>query len=395
MRAIGKHSDGEKVTWIGLVGNIILTGLKALCGIFGKSEALIADTVHSASDIAATLTVLLGLKIAKRPKDSSHPYGHGRIESITAFLVGAILIVAAVLIVREAAHSIFHIPKAPPNFIAIAGVLVSIIVKEWMFRYTLKAGKRLNSPSIIANAWDHRSDAYSSAGVFLGIVGAKIGLPILDPIAAGVVAIFIFKVGFEIVQESFHDLMDTALSPTITSKMRILAKEIEGVLAVTEVKGRRMGAKIIADIKITVDGFSSAKGAHDIALRVEKHLIQSIPQLVEVMIHVDVEERRAEEFRSLFERSTKEILREHDGMFLEIHELDYHFAEQGKEIHFHMVVPEGISFEEAHALSKHLEEEIQEAFPGSAVVIHMEPASEGRRRKNAEDEMWETEGRNT
>lgn len=370
--------SGERVTWYGLLGNIALAGFKVFCGVFGGSQALIADAIHSTSDIGATTTVLLGLKIAKRPKDETHPYGHGRIESIVALIVGTVLIAAAGVIVVEAVHTAFDRPPAPPGWLALVGASASIVVKEWMFRYTLKAGKRLNSPSIIANAWDHRSDAYSSLGVLAGIAGAKLGYPILDPIAAGVVSFFIFKVGSEIIRNAFHDLMDRALPQSMVDKIRNLAQEVNGVLDVSEVKGRRMGSKIVADLRVTVSGFASAKEGHDIARRVEAHLMDSLFYLSDVMIHVDVDESTLEARQSEFKERTQDILARHQNLFREIHELDYHFSSEGQEIHFHLVVPENTSFEDAHALSKHLEEEIQRAFPESSVVVHMEPVSQIR-----------------
>lgn len=380
MRPVEDHmnTSGERVTWYGLLGNIALTGVKVLCGVLGGSQALIADAIHSTSDIGATATVLLGLKIAKRPKDESHPYGHGRIESIAALIVGAILIVAAGMIVVEAVHTAFDRPSLPPGWLALVGALVSIVVKEGMFRYTLKAGKRLNSPSIIANAWDHRSDAYSSVGVLVGVTGAKLGYPALDPLAAGVVSFFIFKVGSEILRDAIHDLMDRALPQSMVDRIRHLAQEVHGVVHVGEVKGRRMGSRIVADLRITVGGFASAKEGHDIARRVEAHLMDSLLHLSDIMIHVDVDESARKVQQSEFKERTQDILVQHQNLFSEIHEVDYHFSTEGQEIHFHLVVSENTSFEDAHGLSKHLEEEIQRAFPGSSVVIHMEPVSQIR-----------------
>ena len=371
-------SPGEKVTLYGFIGNIALTGFKLFCGIAGGSDALIADAVHSASDIGATGTVLLGLRVAKRPVDSTHPYGHGRVESVVALLIGLVLIVVAGLILRGAARSTLVGVRLPPGPIALVGVLVSIFLKEWMFRYTLAAGKRLNSPSIIANAWDHRSDVYSSLGVFAGVAGARFGYPSLDPIAAAIVSIFIFKAGFDIAKDSFNDLTDRALSPKLIERMRSLAGSVRGVTGVVDVRGRRMGSKIIADVRVKVIGGLSVKEGHDVALEVEKRLMEGIDHLVEVMVHIDVDEGAERPDHLKFKERTKDILLEHRDMFLEIHELDYHFSREGKEMHFHLVVPPNTSFEAAHNLSKHLEEEIVREFPDASIVIHLEPPSERR-----------------
>ncbi len=370
------NPSGERVTLYGLVGNIALTGFKLFCGIAGRSNALIADAVHSASDIAATGAVFFGLKVAKRPVDSTHPYGHGRVESIVALSIGIILIVIAGFILHGAAHSIWVSVRPPPKPIALVGVLASIFLKEWMFKYTLSAGKRLNSPSIIANAWDHRSDVYSSLGVLAGVAGARFGYPSLDPMAAAIVSVFIFKAGFDIARDSLNDLMDRALSSKLIEKIRALAGEVDGVVDVVDVKGRRMGSKIIADIKVSVGAELSVKEGHDVALEVERRLMGGIDNLVEVMVHVDVKEPTEHPDREEFRERTKDILLEHRGMFLEIHELDYHFSGRGREMHFHLVVPPGMSFEAAHNLSRHLEEEITGEFPNAYVVVHLEPSSE-------------------
>ena len=369
---------GEKVTWYGLIGNIALTGFKLAGGFLGRSEALVADAVHSASDIAATAVVLFGLKIAKRPKDVSHPYGHGRIESIVSLLVGLMLIGAAAFILRDAAHHVLNAIPPPPKSIALVAVVASILSKEAMFRYTLRAGKRLNSPSIVANAWDHRSDAYSSVGVLVGIAGAKLGVPVLDPLAAGIVGMFIFKVGADIIRDAFHQLMDRSLPEETTNAMRAALSEVEGVLTVDSLRGRRIGSKILADVEIRVNGFVSARRGHDVARRAEQQLMERFPHLSEVLIHVNVDERSSQADRDRFRTRTEEILSDHREMFLEVHELEYHFSEQGREIHFHLVVPEGTTFERAHNASRHLEEEIGGAFPNTQIVIHMEPAEAKR-----------------
>lgn len=369
---------GEKVTWYGLIGNTALMGAKLTCGFLGRSEALVADAVNSASDILATAMVLFGVKIANRPRDVSHPYGHGRIESLVALLVGLTMIGAAAFILKDAADHIWSEIPPPPKSIALVAVIVSILSKEMMFRYTLRAGKRLNSPAILANAWDHRSDVYSSAGVLVGIAGAKLGMPILDPIAAGIVGLFIFKAGSNIARDAVHQLMDRSLPEAITDEMCAALQEVEGVLAVDNLRGRRIGSKILADIEIRVNGFMSARGGHDVARAAEERLIDRFPHVAEVLIHVNVDEDSSEADQHRLQSRTEEILFDHRHMFLEVHELEYHFSERGHEVHFHLVVPEGTTFEDAHNASRHLEEEIQNEFSDAQVVIHMEPAG-GRR----------------
>jgi cation diffusion facilitator family transporter len=288
------YNKGEKITIICIIGNILLSLFKLFAGIYGNSKAMISDALHSASDIVATVVVYIGIKIAKKPIDEDHPYGHGKIEPISAALVGIILIFAVVVILRGIILSIIRHSFSTPSYIAILGALLSIVVKEIMFRVTLKEGKKINSISIIANAWDHRSDVYSSMGTFIGITGSIVGnhfnisfLEYLDPLAGVVVGCMILKVAYDILNHSIKGLMDS--SPDM-SKIRNIEKsvlDINGVLSVSWVKARYIGQHLFVDMGIGVNSNLTVKEGHDISVLVKERVLNDVKDVFEVLVHID------------------------------------------------------------------------------------------------------------
>lgn len=288
------YKEGEKVTVACIWGNVLLVLAKGAAGIIGGSKAMVADAIHSASDVLATLVVLFSIKIAKRPSDDSHHYGHGKIEPIAAMVVGLFLAVAGIYILEGAAVTIRNNSYTAPQAIALYAAIVSIAVKEAMFRWAYSVGKKLNSDSIIANAWDHRSDAYSSVGTLVGIGGSMLGrrlgihwLQILDPVAGGVVALFILKISWDIMRDSVKGLMDGAPDPEIMQKAETLAMNVEGVERVPWVKGRFMGPFLLIDMTIEVNANETVQRGHDIASQVKKCIQNSIPNVGEVLIHIN------------------------------------------------------------------------------------------------------------
>ncbi len=288
------YSYGEKVVIACIVGNILLSLFKLLAGIFGNSKAMLADALHSASDIVATSVVLVGIRIAKKPADSEHPYGHGKMESISAGIVGVLLIFAAVSIIKNITESIVDHSFGTPTFLALVAAVISIIVKETMYRISFNAGKRINSEAIIADAWHHRSDAFSSVAAFLGILGGIVGsrlgisyLEYLDPIAGVAVACLIFKVAYDVLARSFHGLMDS--SPE-DEKIRSIREEVtntEGVASIPMIKGRYVGQFLFIDMDIEVDPKITVEAGHDIAERVKIKAIETVADVCEVMVHVE------------------------------------------------------------------------------------------------------------
>lgn len=288
------YKKGEKITIACIIGNIVLSALKLAAGIIGGSKAMIADSLHSASDIVATSVVLVGIKVAQKPADSEHPYGHGKVEPIAAAFVGVTLIFAAFIIVKGIVESIINQTFGTPTFLALAAAVVSIVVKEIMFRITYAAGKKIKSESIMADAWHHRSDAYSSIGTFIGILGAIIGgklgirfLQYLDPIAGAVVACMIFKVAYDILKHAVKGLMDSSPEGEQLMKIWDATAGIEGVVTVSDIKARYIGQRLFIDLEIGVDSERSVDEGHTLAAFARSRIIDSVPDAYEVMVHVE------------------------------------------------------------------------------------------------------------
>jgi cation diffusion facilitator family transporter len=288
------YRQGEKITVWCIVGNVVLTIFKLLAGIFGNSKAMVADALHSASDIVATSAVLIGIKVAKKPVDKKHPYGHGKAEPIVASFVGITLVFAAVLIVKGIVESMIAHTFATPTYLALAAAITSIAVKEVMFRVTYAAGRKINSESIMADAWHHRSDAYSSIGTLVGIsgsiVGKALGVPFLeylDPIAGAAVACFIFKIAFDILRRSMKNLMDSSPDDDKIKMIRDSVSDIEGILSIPVIKGRYIGQRLFIDMEIEVDSQNTVGGGHDIADETRQKVIERIDDVCEVLVHVE------------------------------------------------------------------------------------------------------------
>ena len=284
------HEDfklAEKWAIYGVVGNIILTALKALAGIVGHSGAMVADSIHSASDIFASAVVYVSLKIAKKPADECHPYGHGKAEAISTAIVGIMLLAAGVTIMKTAIDTIRRGSMEAPGIIALYAAILSIVTKEIMYRLTYKVGKKINSPSTIANAMDHRSDAFSSIATFAGIGGAILGFPIMDPIAGGMVALFILKMGFDILKDAVNQIMDSAPEDEKISIIKETALGISGVEDAHGIRVRQSGSHYLVDLDICVDKDMTLNKAHEIADVVRSNIYNVIDKTYEVRVHVD------------------------------------------------------------------------------------------------------------
>lgn len=277
----------ERVTRQGLAWNAFLTVFKGTAAALSGSKAMLADALESASDIVVTLAVLMSLKFAKRPVDFDHPYGHGKIESVTAQGIGVILLLAGAGILYIAVVNIIDPPTEAPAAIALYAALITIVVKEILFRYTLKTGKRVDSPAVIANAWGHRSDAYSSVVTVAGIAGALIGFPILDPVAAGIVSLFIFRMGINILRESTYQLMDGIPDRHILHAISLASEKVEGVEHTHEIRGRRAGRHIWIDLTLEMDPELTLADSHRIAHDVKSSIQKGYPQIANIMIHIN------------------------------------------------------------------------------------------------------------
>ena len=286
---ISSVKAGRKVTLLGLFVNIFLILLKFSAGIIGDSQALIADAVHSISDLFTDAVVLLGIKIGGKPPDEEHHFGHARIETLASGIVGLALIGTAVYLGFDAALNIHAHTEYHPTGIALIGAGVSIALKEALYRYTALIGRRIKSQLIVANAWHHRSDALSSIAVLLGVGGTLIkpSWHILDACAALIVSFFIIKVGLDILWKTLREFTDTAPRPEIIKEIMQCSLSVEGVMDAHDLRVRISGGFYQAEIHIVVDGQLTVVEGHRIAKTVERCLTEEMDALERVIVHVD------------------------------------------------------------------------------------------------------------
>lgn len=289
-----RFAKAETGAWVGIIGNILLAGVKGIAGFLSGSQALIADAFHSASDVAGSFAVLVGLKAAKRPPDKDHPYGHGKAESIAAIVVSVLLLVVGIELAISAAKSIWNGKVVVPEWYALAAIILSIVAKEIMFQYKFRLGKRLSSQALIANAWEHRSDVYSSIAALVGVGGAMIGgklgiswLLYLDPIAGAVVALLVLRMGYRLVLDSIHSTMDHVLHDEDANPLIRAVQSVDGVITVDELRAREHGHYVIVDVKISVNPRLTVAEGHTVAKRVKKHLLQRFIHVADVFVHVN------------------------------------------------------------------------------------------------------------
>jgi cation diffusion facilitator family transporter len=280
---------GQKVTLVGIFVNTLLILLKLAAGILGKSQALIADAVHSVSDLFTDTMVLIGLRIGKKAPDEGHPFGHARIETMVSAVIGLALIGTAIYLGIKSALAVYRHTEYHPTYLALIGAAVSVALKEGLYHYTVRTGRRIKSRLIVANAWHHRSDAFSSIAVLLGVAGARIrpSWHILDSFAALLVSFFIVKVGLDILQESLREFTDRAPPPDILRQIEKHVRSVEGVLDVHDLRVRTSGGLYQAEVHVVVNSLLTVKEGHRIARAVESCLEDRVEDLHSVIVHVD------------------------------------------------------------------------------------------------------------
>ena len=283
---------GRKITLIGAGVNLLLIAIKFFAGLFGHSQALIADAVHSVSDLFTDAVVLLGLKMGRKGPDQNHHFGHARYETLASTFVGAALVVVAAYLGIAAAFDIFHHTQSHPTLLTVAAAALAIILKEGLYRYTNHVGRAIKSVAIQANAWHHRSDALSSVAVLLGVGGAQINPDwhILDAYAALVVSLFVLKVGLDVLISSAREFTDTAPTPDIIDRVRSCAGTVSGVIETHDIRVRMSGGLYQMEIHAVVDGGLTVVEGHRIAKKVEACLREEFRELSQVIIHVDPSE---------------------------------------------------------------------------------------------------------
>lgn len=280
---------------IGFGINAFLMVMKLAAGWFGKSEAVFADGLESACDFVAILSAMVALRICRKPFDKQHPYGHGKAESLSAILVALVILATGFGIVWKAGHAIWTGSLETPAWIAVAAASLTILIKEVLYRYTVRIGRRIESPAVLAVAKDHRKDAITSIATLVGVTGAFFGLKIMDPLAAAVSALFIFHIGWQTLSSAVADLMDSSAPQELLVEMSRVAAAIPGVACVHEIRGRRSGQSIIVDLKLEMDAQMTVKQAHDIAAAVKRELFDAFPSIGDVMIHINPRDEQHED----------------------------------------------------------------------------------------------------
>ncbi len=292
-------ASGFRVTWVGIAVNVVLIVFKLWAGLASRSQALIADGIHSISDLFGDFVVLLGLRWGRKSEDEDHQFGHARIETISSMIVGLLLILVGLGLIYNALNVVYSRESSIPSLFAIYAAIISIVLKEALYWYTLAVGKRLRSPALIGNAWHHRTDALSSVAVLVG-VGATYLNPdwyLADVYAAMLVTIFILKVGVKLVWEAFKELSDTAPDKGIVARMLHEARDVEGVRQVHDLRARHSGPQIFAEVHIVVDPNLTVRAGHDIAREVKYRLLDHFEDITRVIIHVDPEPKIDDESR--------------------------------------------------------------------------------------------------
>lgn len=287
-----REKAANKVAYTTLIVNIVLALIKFISGVLGHSHAMVADAVHTLSDVLSTVAVIIGIHISSKPADKSHPYGHEKIESVVAKMLAIFLFVTALGIGGNGIKSIIDGNYSSPTSIALIAAFVSILAKEWMYRYTIHVAKKINSAALTADAWHHRSDALSSIGTLVGVGGAMLGFPVFDSIAAILVAIMIIKVSIDIYITGFNQLIDSSASDETILKISTVINEVEGVLRIDEIKTRMHGAFIYVDTEISVDGSLSVDKGHQIAENVHLSVETKIENVKHCMVHVNPYEEK-------------------------------------------------------------------------------------------------------
>lgn len=279
-----------RVSVYSMAANIALSIFKVLAGFLAHSGAMVSDGIHSASDVFSTVVVMVGYRLAGKESDENHQYGHERIECVAAILLSMILCITGFAIGLAGFRKIIgqeSISLEAPGLLALAAAILSILVKEAMYWYTRGAAKKVNSAALMADAWHHRSDSLSSIGSMAGIIGARLGYPVCDPIASVIICVFIVKAAYEIFKDAVDKMMDTACDAETLENMRRVITAQEGVLGIDRLQTRLFGARIYVDVEIAADGELPLREAHVIAERVHEAIENSFEEVKHCMVHVN------------------------------------------------------------------------------------------------------------
>lgn len=284
------QKTADKVTTITIIGNIVLSIIKLIAGIIAKSNAMISDAIHSASDVFSTFVVIIGIRMASKKPDKEHPYGHERFECVAAIILAGILFITGAGIGLTALKNIIsgdYNSIETPGKLAMFAAIISIISKEAMYWYTRYYAKKIDSSSLMADAWHHRSDALSSIGALIGIAATRMGYKVMDSVASLIIFVFIVKAAYDIFKDAIDKMIDHSCDEETEKQLSACINRHEGVLGIDLLQTRIFGNKIYVDVEILVDGNKSLNEAHNIAQSVHNDIEKEFPKVKHVMIHVN------------------------------------------------------------------------------------------------------------
>lgn len=279
-----------QVSMVSIFVNLLLSIFKLFAGIIAHSGAMISDAIHSASDVFSTFIVIIGFFVSNKKSDKEHPYGHERMECVASILLAVVLFITGLGIGMQGLEKIVektYETAVIPGKLAFIAAIVSILIKEWMYWYTRAAAKKINSGSLMADAWHHRSDSLSSIGALIGILGAQMGFLVLDSVASVVICIFIGKAAWDIFKDAMDKMVDKSCNERTFTAIENMVSDIDGVKQIDEIKTRMFGTKIYVDIEIAADENLTLQEAHKIAENVHEMVEEKFPQVKHCMVHVN------------------------------------------------------------------------------------------------------------
>ncbi len=288
-----KQTEIQQITFIGMLINLILSILKSSVGYLYKSQSLFADGIHSLSDMATDIIIIVGAKFWEQPPDKSHPYGHGRIETLVTLTIGITLAVVAFGIGWKAINN-FNENLTKPSFAVFIIAIISIFSKEILYQWTIKKGRKLKSSAIISNAWHHRSDALSSIPVAVAVIGSYFypAILYLDSIAAILVSIMLLKAAYSIAKPGILEICETNAGLEIEELIKIKAKDIKEIKEIHAIRTRKLGAAIFADLHLLLDANTTVYDGHEVGMKLKRELLAENDSLIDVLIHIEPYEEK-------------------------------------------------------------------------------------------------------
>lgn len=364
----------QRVTLFGIWINVLLGLMKGVIGVLSSSTALIADAMHTVSDVVSDLVTLFSVRMSRKPRDSNHPYGHGRFETVGTFLVAFILAFTGYEMIR---HSLLELEQVViPTQWALYASIISIVVKEGLYRITIKEGRRQNSPLLVANAWHHRTDALSSVAAMVGIVLAQLGYPMADPLAAVVVSVLIIKTALEIGYTSIKELTDYSVDESLLKRIEEALMEVEEVIHFHDLRARRMGPYVVVDLHIQVAQHLSVSAGHQVGERVMHIILTNIPEINEVLVHVDAEDDEVHTSRLLRpQQEVEQDIREALGRFERIQQVSHivcHYLQNRLLVKITIEVPINLTVSEVQELAKQARKRVEAIEGVDDADLHLE-----------------------